>query len=226
MYLQLQTQCFFFSFRLWHEVSPTTGSVFLFIFQTAEWIKSAAVKSAHGPGSTSLLPNGFVFLCLWLTAHVFGFAHRHTHTHGPSVFMLYAFLFFLPTSVSTRSRHLWDYWSPFVFQREPSWLKVVLRREPSGLYSTFPHHILTIAFNLKERSATDSSNVYKTLQLSPIVLMISVVFRLHKEQFPWQCHILLGKNRWLSTIYKIHCSFRVKEKPNYLSCLKVGEADT
>lgn len=113
-----------------------------------------------------------------------------------------------------------------MFQREPSWLKVVLRREPSGLYSTFPHHILTIAFNLKERSATDSSNVYKTLQLSPIVLMILVVFRLHKEQFPWQCHILLGKNRWLSAIYKIHCSFRVKEKPNYLSCLKVGEADT
>lgn len=83
---------FFFSFRLWHEVSPTTGSVFLFIFQTAEWIKSAAVKSAHGPGSTSLLPNGFVFLCLWLTAHVFGFAHRHTHTWALCVHVICLFI--------------------------------------------------------------------------------------------------------------------------------------
>lgn len=43
---------------------------FLVYFQTAKWIKSAAVlKHALGPGFTSMVPNGLCLLYLWKTAH-------------------------------------------------------------------------------------------------------------------------------------------------------------
>lgn len=127
-------------------------------FQTAKWIKSAAVlKHALGPGFTSMVPNGFVF-CTWMTTHVYVLVHIHAW------FWVYVFfLFFLPffssrSTVSTQSQRLWDYQSPFVFRREPSWLGGGLRWEPSGLYSKqfplrlpCPLHIVTKAIYFKGR---------------------------------------------------------------------------
>lgn len=60
-------------------------------------------------------------------------AHTPTHTHVDS-FVCFCF-FSSPSTVSTQSQRLWDYQSPFVFRREPSWLGGGLRWEPSGLYS-------------------------------------------------------------------------------------------
>lgn len=58
-----------------------------------------------------------------------------THTREALSVCVFCLFSSFPSTVSTQSRHLWDYQSPFVFQREPSWLGGGLRWEPSGLYS-------------------------------------------------------------------------------------------
>lgn len=124
-------------------------------FQTAKWIKSAAVlKHALGPGFTSVAPNGFVFCtCEWWCMCIC----LHAHIHGFECMCILPFFTF-PSTVSTQSQRLWDYQSPFVFRREPSWLGGGLRWEPSGLYSKqfplrlpCPLHIVTKAIYFKGR---------------------------------------------------------------------------
>lgn len=105
-----------------------------------------------GHGFTSVVPNGFVF-CTGQRVHMCIYLHTRAHTHtrlGLCVCVV-CFFSFLST-VSTQSQRLWDYQSPFVFRREPSWLRWGLHWEPSGLYSKqfplrlpCPLHIVTKA---------------------------------------------------------------------------------
>lgn len=114
----------------------------------------AVLKHALGPGFTSVVPNGFVFCTFewWCMCICF-----HAHMHGFECMCILPFFSF-PSTVSTQSQRLWDYQSPFVFRREPSWLGGGLRWEPSGLYSKqfplrlpCPLHIVTKAIYFKGR---------------------------------------------------------------------------
>lgn len=116
---------------LWVQCLAPTRSVTyhrfsgLFIhFQTSEWIKSSVVlKFALEPSFSPMVSPSCVLFWLkywWCVC---------THTCAG----VFPFCFF-PSTVSTQSQHLWDYQSPFVFRREPSWLEWSLRWEPSGFY--------------------------------------------------------------------------------------------
>lgn len=127
-------------------------------FQTAKWIRSAAVlKLVLEPDFSSALQSSCIFV-----EHMYLFAHTrallfYVHVH-------FAFSSFSST-VLTQSQHLWDYQSPFVFRREPSWLGGGLRWEPSGLYSKqlplylpFPLSIVSKPIHFKEKR--DSKSVW------------------------------------------------------------------
>lgn len=145
-FFSLPAYCILFSVSEEHGSDMTCHLLrcFLFFFphlETSKWIKSAAVlKDARGPGFTSVVPNGLVFS----TAHV----HVLAHTHACLCVYAYFASFYFPSTVSTQSRRLWDYQSPFVFRREPSWLGGGLHWEPSGLYWSSFHSASSVLSTL------------------------------------------------------------------------------